>query len=80
LGFPHHFDEALQFILPGYFAGLLVVEMKSWPMLLVCLGSLIAAAPGAAVSSGWGWLVTAIAIATLVWGVEQWKLHASKSF
>jgi predicted branched-subunit amino acid permease len=80
LGFSHRFDEALQFILPGYFAGLLVVEMKSLPMLLVCLGSLIAAAPGAAISSGWGWLVTAIAIATLVWGVEQWKLHASKSF
>lgn len=80
LGFSHRFDEALQFILPGYFAGLLVVEMKSLPMLLVCLGSFIAAAPGAAVSSGWGWLVTAIAIATLVWGVEQWKLHASKSF
>src|SRR6476619_6538321 len=80
LGFSHRFDEALQFILPGYFAGLLVVEMKSLPMLLVCLGSLIAAAPGAAVSSGWGWLVTAIVIATLVWGVEQWKLHASKSF
>ena len=50
-----------------------------WPMLLVCLGSLIAAVPGAVVSSGWGWLVTAVAVATLVWGVEQWKLHASRS-
>jgi hypothetical protein len=57
-----------------------VVEMKSWPMLLVCLGSLIAAVPGAVVSSGWGWLVTAIAVASCVWGVEQWKLRASKSF
>ena len=80
LGFPHDFDEALRFILPGYFAGLLVVEMKSWAMFLICLGSLIAALPGALVSSGWGWLVTAIVIATLGWGVEQWRLHASKSF
>ena len=80
LGFPHDFDEALKFILPGYFAGLLVVEMKSWAMLIVCLGSLIAALPGAAVSPGWGWLVTAIAVATIVWGVEKWQSHASKSF
>ena len=76
----HRFDEALLFILPGYFAGLLVVETKCWPMLFVCLGSLITAVAGAVVSSGWGWLATAIGVATLVWGVEQWKLHASRSF
>ena len=79
LGFPHHFDEALKFILPGYFAGLLVVEMKGWSMLLVCLGSLIAALPGAVISASWGWLVTAIVIASVVWGVEQWKLRDFKS-
>ena len=78
LGFPHGFDEALRFILPGYFAGLLVVEMKGWAMPLICVGSLIAALLGAVVSPGWGWLVTAIVVATLGWGVEQWKLHASK--
>jgi branched chain amino acid efflux pump len=80
LRFPHRFDEALLFILPGYFAGLLVVETKGLPMMLVCLGSLIAALPGAVISSGWGWLATAIGVATLVWGVEQWKIHASRSF
>ena len=79
LGFPHDFDEALKFILPGYFAGLLVVEMKGWSMLLVCLGSLIAALPGAVISASWGWLVTAIVIASVVWGVEQWKLRDFKS-
>ncbi|HEY7219998.1 MAG TPA: AzlC family ABC transporter permease [Candidatus Binatia bacterium] len=78
LGFPHGFDEALRFILPGYFAGLLVVEMKGWAMPLICFGSLIAALPGAVVSPGWGWLATAIVVATLGWGVEQWKLRASK--
>jgi predicted branched-subunit amino acid permease len=79
LGFPGDFDEALRFILPGYFAGLLVVEMRGWAMALVCLGSLIAALPGAFISAGWGWLVTAIIVATLVWGMEQWKLRVAKS-
>ena len=77
-GFPPGFEEALRFILPGYFAGLLVVEMKGWAMPLICLGSLIAALPGALVSPGWGWLVTAILVATLGWGLEQWKLRASR--
>src|SRR5215467_6500842 len=39
LGFPPGFEESLKFILPGYFAGLLVVEMKGWTMPLICVGS-----------------------------------------
>jgi predicted branched-subunit amino acid permease len=77
LGFPPGFEEALRFILPGYFAGLLVVEMKGWTMPLVCIASLLAAIPGALINSGWGWLVTAITIAILGWVLEQWKLRAS---
>ena len=73
LGFTSEFDEALRFILPGYFAGLLVVEMKGRVMPLICLGSLIAALPGALADPGWGWLVMALVVATLGWGVEQWK-------
>jgi predicted branched-subunit amino acid permease len=78
-GFPPGVEEALKFILPGYFAGLLAVEMKSRTMALVCALSLITAIPGALVSPGWGWLVTAIGAAILVWGWEQWSLRASKS-
>jgi len=78
LGFPADFDEALRFILPGYFAGLLVVEMKGWAMALICLGSLMAALPGALVSQEWGWLIMAIGVATLGWGIERWKLRAAK--
>ena len=78
LNFPPGFEEALKFILPGYFAGLLVVEMKSRAMALVCVLSLIAAIPGALLSPGWGWLATAVGVAILVWGWEQWNLHASK--
>ncbi len=77
-GFPHGFDEGLRFILPGYFAGLLAAEMKSWAMALICAASLVAAVPAALVSEGWGWLVTAIAIAVAVWGVEEWNFRASK--
>ncbi len=79
-GFTAGFDEALRFILPGYFAGLLVVEMKGWAMPLICAGSLIAALPGALANPAWGWLIMAIVVATLVWGIEQWKLAASKSY
>src|SRR3972149_5353845 len=70
LGFPPGFEEALKFILPGYFAGLLVVEMRSRTMALVCLASLIAAVPGALLSPGWGWLICATLAALLGWGWE----------
>jgi predicted branched-subunit amino acid permease len=77
LNFPAGFEEALRFILPGYFAGLLVIEMRGWAMPFVCLAALVAAVPGALASPGWGWLVTAILVAISVWGLEQWKCRAS---
>jgi predicted branched-subunit amino acid permease len=77
LGFPAGFEEALKFILPGYFAGLLVVEMRGWAMPLVCLAAVLAAIPGAVASPGWGWLVTATLLAILIWGLEEWKCRAS---
>jgi predicted branched-subunit amino acid permease len=72
-GFPPGFDEALKFILPGYFAGLLVVEMRDRVVALVCLASLLAAVPGALMSPGWGWLITAVVVAILGWGLEARK-------
>jgi branched chain amino acid efflux pump len=79
LGFPQGLEEALKFILPGYFAGLLVIEMKNWAPRLICLGSLAAALAGAWVNPGWGWLATAMLVATLGWGMEAWKSRAYKS-
>jgi predicted branched-subunit amino acid permease len=76
LGFPPGFEEALKFILPGYFAGLLVSEMKGWTMPLICLASVIAAIPGALLNPGWGWLATAAAIAILGWSLEKWLSRA----
>jgi branched chain amino acid efflux pump len=79
LGFSPGFEEALKFILPGYFAGLLVIEMKDWAPRLICLGSLAAALASAWVNPGWGWLATSVAVATLGWGMEEWKSRASRS-
>jgi len=78
LSVPPGFSEALKFILPGYFAGLLVVEMRGWTMPLICVASLIAAVPAALINPGWGWLVMAGCIATLGWGLELWVQRGSK--
>lgn len=72
-GMPKGFEEGLKFILPGYFAGLLVVEMRGWAMALICLASLAAAVPGAMANADWGWIITSIAIVTLGWSLEQWR-------
>jgi predicted branched-subunit amino acid permease len=70
LGFPPGFEEVLRFILPGYFAGLLVVEMKGWAMPLICLGSLTTAVAGGWISPGWvGWRQRSLSQA---W-VGEWK-------
>jgi predicted branched-subunit amino acid permease len=76
LGFPAGFEEALKFILPGYFAGLLVAEMKGWTMPLICLASMITVIPGAMFNPGWGWLATAAMIAILGWSLEKWLSRA----
>ena len=72
LSFPAAFEEALKFILPGYFAGLLVAEMKGKTMPLICLASLVAAIPGALFDFGWGWLMTSALIAVFGWSLEKW--------
>jgi predicted branched-subunit amino acid permease len=79
LGFPPGFEEILRFILPGYFAGLLVVEMRGWTMRLVCLVSLIAALPATSISPRWGWITTAIIVATVAWGLDLWMQRGSVS-
>jgi len=78
LGVPHGFEEALKFILPGYFAGLLVVEMRGWTMPLICVASLMAAIPAAFLNPQWGWLMVAAVIATTGWALELWLGHESK--
>jgi predicted branched-subunit amino acid permease len=77
LGVPSGFNETLKFILPGYFTGLLVAEMRGWTMPLICLASLVIAVPASLFSSDWGWITTAALIATVGWGLEQWVRRGS---
>lgn len=68
---PPGFEEGLRFILPGYFAGLLVTDVKGVTMPLICLASILGAIPGAMFDPNWGWLVAAAVIAVLGWSVER---------
>lgn len=76
VGFPAGFEEALKFILPGYFAGLLVAEMKGRTMPLIGLASLGVAIPGAMLHPGWGWLAATGLVAVLGWSLEKWLSRA----
>ena len=73
---PEDSKKALKFILPGYFAGLLVLDMRGRVLPLICLTSLIATIPATLLSPDWGWIAMAIVVATVGWSVEQWMKHA----
>ena len=75
---PPGYEEALKFMLPGYFACILTAELKGRVAILICLLSFLAAIPGALASPGWGWLMTALAIGTLGWVMEQWIRRARR--
>lgn len=77
LAVPAGFDEALKFILPGYFACLLAVEIRERAARWVGTVSFFTAVLGMTINPNWGWLVTAIAIATAGWVVERWIRRAS---
>lgn len=73
---PAGFEEGMKFILPGYFACLLASEVKGRMAALVCAASLLLAVPGALWNPDWGWIVTALMVATTVWGMEEWTRRA----
>ena len=75
---PPGYEEALKFMLPGYFACILTAELKGRVAILICLLSFLAAIPGALASPGWGWLMTALAIGTLGWVMEPWIRRARR--
>ena len=77
LAVPPAFNEGLRFVLPGYFACILALEIRGWFLRLVCLISLVGAVPAAVLSPEWGWLVVSFVVATAIWSVEKWMEHAS---
>lgn len=77
LSVPPGFEEGMRFILPGYFGCMLAAELRQRVTLLICVASLVAAVPGALFNPDWGWLVTALVIATTGWGLELWIKRGS---
>jgi predicted branched-subunit amino acid permease len=73
---PGGFEEGLRFILPGYFAGMLVMDMRGRVLPLICLTSLILAVPATVLSPDWGWIITVMLVATVGWKAEQWTKRA----
>lgn len=77
LGIPAAFDEALKFVLPGYFACLLAVEIRERAAQWVGAVSFFTAMLGMAINPDWGWLFTAAVTTTAGWMVEKWIRRAS---
>jgi len=75
---PSGFEEGLKFMLPGYFACILTAELRGKSALLIGMTSFLAAVPGALLNADWGWLITALAIGTLGWGMEEWIQRESR--
>lgn len=75
---PSGYEEALKFMLPGYFACIITAELKGRVAILICLTAFLAATPGALLSPDWGWLITALMIGTAGWQIERWIQRARR--
>jgi predicted branched-subunit amino acid permease len=73
LSIPPGFEEVSKFILPAYFACILVIDLRERLPAAVCVLSFLAAAPAALWNLDWGWMLAAIAVATIAWRVEEWR-------
>ncbi|HEY2990774.1 MAG TPA: AzlC family ABC transporter permease [Candidatus Binatia bacterium] len=76
LSMPPGFEEVLKFILPAYFACILAIDLRERMAAAVCILCFVAAVPAALWNTDWGWMITAIAIATVVWRIEEWRRPA----
>jgi predicted branched-subunit amino acid permease len=76
LRIPPGFEEVSKFILPAYFACILVIDLRERLPAAVCILSLLAAVPAALWNLDWGWMITAIVIATTGWRIEEWRRRA----
>jgi predicted branched-subunit amino acid permease len=72
LAIPFGFEEVFKFVLPAYFACILVVDVRGRVPAAVCLLSFAAAVPAALWNADWGWMITAVIAATAGWRIEGW--------
>lgn len=73
LRIPPGFDEVFKFILPAYFACILVVDLRERIAAAVCVLAFLVAVPAALWNLDWGWMLAAIALATVAWRIEEWR-------
>jgi predicted branched-subunit amino acid permease len=76
LSIPAGFDEAFKFLLPAYFACILVVDLRERVAAAVCVAAFLVAVPAALWNLDWGWMIAAITVATIAWRIEQWRRRA----
>ncbi len=76
---PPGFEEVLKFLLPGYFACMLAVELRERTARLMGVIALFAAVLGMMLNQNWGWLASALLIGTGGWWMQQWIQRDSAS-
>ena len=73
LKMPAGYDEGLKFILPAYFASVIAIDLRDGSAVAVCVIAFVAAVPAALWNVDWGWMLAAIAVATIGWRIEEWR-------
>jgi len=73
LKMPRGYEEGLKFILPAYFASVIALDLRDSTAVVVRLVALLAALPAALWNADWGWMLAAIAVATIGWRIDEWR-------
>ena len=73
LKMPSGYEEGLKFILPAYFASVIAMDLRESIAVVVCAVAFLAAVPAALWNADWGWMLAAIAVATIGWRIEEWR-------
>jgi predicted branched-subunit amino acid permease len=76
LGMPPGLEELFKFVLPGYFACIIAIELRERTGAIVFIASLLVAVPAAVWNPDWGWMIAAITVATVGWRIEEWRSRA----
>jgi predicted branched-subunit amino acid permease len=70
---PAGYEEGLRFILPAYFASVIAMDLRDWLAGIVCITAFVTAVPAALWNQDWGWMIAAIAVATIGWRIDEWR-------
>jgi predicted branched-subunit amino acid permease len=73
LRMPSGYEEGLKFILPAYFASVIAMDLRESSAVIVSIVAFLAAVPAALWNADWGWMLAAIAIATIGWRIDEWR-------